>query len=331
MQSTAAATGVALADAVLAPRPVQALSAPPITAESLASELFRSLTEPQQKVLCFPIDHELRGEIDNNWRITKPMDQVLSAEQRDLVKQLFLKLHSEEYAPKVLQQVIHDNNGFDRCSLAFFGQPGAKPTPRAPIRGSEADWEFVFTGRHVTRRCDSSTREDGVAFGGPIFYGHAAQRFNEAPDHPGNIYWYQAVRANELFKALDEKQRKLALRTGARDERGVDTVAIHDKPAERHGMPVTELTADQKGLLRKVMDDLLAPFRPWDRAEAAQLIESTGGVDSLQLAYYSNLDVGKDGVWDVWQIEGPQMVWYFRGYPHVHTWVHLRKPPKAAG
>ena len=33
-----------------------------------------------------------------------------------------------------------------------------------------------------------------------------------------------------------------------------------------------------------------------------------------------------DGVWDIWQIEGPSMVWYFRGAPHVHTWVHVRDP-----
>lgn len=31
-----------------------------------------------------------------------------------------------------------------------------------------------------------------------------------------------------------------------------------------------------------------------------------------------------DGVWDVWQLEGPGMVWYFRGYPHVHTWVNVQ-------
>jgi hypothetical protein len=38
------------------------------------------------------------------------------------------------------------------------------------------------------------------------------------------------------------------------------------------------------------------------------------------------MDIGNDGVWDVWQIEGPFMRWYFRGSPHVHTWVHVREP-----
>jgi hypothetical protein len=32
----------------------------------------------------------------------------------------------------------------------------------------------------------------------------------------------------------------------------------------------------------------------------------------------------------VWQIEGPAMVWYFRGDPHVHTWVHIRESAPTA-
>ncbi|MEJ7592449.1 MAG: hypothetical protein WKF77_12935 [Planctomycetaceae bacterium] len=33
----------------------------------------------------------------------------------------------------------------------------------------------------------------------------------------------------------------------------------------------------------------------------------------------------KDGVWDVWQIEGPSTSGT-RGNHDVHTWVHIRKP-----
>jgi hypothetical protein len=49
------------------------------------------------------------------------------------------------------------------------------------------------------------------------------------------------------------------------------------------------------------------------------------GFDNLHMAFYKNHDIGNDGVWDVWQIEGPAMLWYFRGEPHVHTWVHIRE------
>ena len=109
-------------------------------------------------------------------------------------------LHSPEYAARVYKQVVHDSGeaGFGDCSIAMFGEPGS------------GKFEFVLTGRHCTRRCDGDSVE-GAAFGGPIFYGHAADGFDEAPDHPGNAYWYQAQSANKIFQMLDGKQRESAL------------------------------------------------------------------------------------------------------------------------
>jgi hypothetical protein len=71
------------------------------------------------------------------------------------------------------------------------------------------------------------------------------------------------------------------------------------------------------------MADLLAPFRKEDADEAMKLVEANG-FEHLHMAFYKNEDIGNDGVWDVWQIEGPSMVWYFRGKPHVHVWVNIR-------
>ena len=204
------------------------------------------------------------------------------------------------------------SGGLGKSSIALFGQPGT------------GKFEFVLTGRHCTRRCDGDSVE-GAAFGGPIFYGHAAQGFNEKPDHPGNAYWFQAKRANELFQALDGKQRQLALLGDPREERGRETVKLAGKNGPLTGLSAAELTKDQRELLRKVMADLLAPFRKQDADESMKYIEANEGFEKLHLAYFKNLDVGKDGVWDVWQIEGPAMVWYFRGAPHVHTWVHIRE------
>jgi hypothetical protein len=46
------------------------------------------------------------------------------------------------------------------------------------------------------------------------------------------------------------------------------------------------------------------PSRKVDSDEAMKLIEANG-FDRLSMAFYKNEDIGNDGVWDVWQIEGP--------------------------
>ena len=295
---------------------------PAVQSETLVAQLYKSLNDEQRKTICFPFDHALRSKVDNNWFIVdKHIGQVLSKDQQALVKDIFMGIHSEEYAQKVYDQVEHDGNGpgsFNECSVALFGEPDQSGSV------DKGKFEFVLTGRHCTRRCDGNSVA-GSAFGGPIFYGHAAKSFNESATHPGNAYWFQALRANEVFKSLDGKQQQLALRTDARKEEGTKTVTLTGKKAGLPGIPLTELSADQKGLVRKVMADLLAPFRKADSDEAMKLIEKAG-FDNLHMAFYKNMDIGQDGVWDVWQIEGPSMLWYFRGAPHVHTWVNVRDP-----
>ena len=180
----------------------------------------------------------------------------------------------------------------------------------------------MFTGRHVTWRCDGDSVE-GAAFGGPIFYGHSAESFNEEPHHPGNVYWFQAKRANELYQALDGKQRTAALKDNPRRERKTATVALKGSTEGLEGLPIGELSADQKELAHQVMGDLLAPFRKVDADEAMKLVLQND-FDQHRIAYYKNHDVGDDKVWETWQIEGPNMVWHFRGDPHVHTWVNIR-------
>jgi hypothetical protein len=313
-----AVTGLAAAGA--APLPLLAgdsSKAPvinPGSSETLVRTLYQSLTEAQRKAVVFPFDHPLRSKVDNNWHITpQRVGKDFTPDQQAMIREIFLKMHSPEYAQRVIQQVEHDagEEGFGACAIALFGEPGV------------GKFEFVLTGRHVTRRCDGDSVE-GAAFGGPIFYGHAALSDDEAADHPGNIYWYQAQRANEVFKMLDGKQRELALLGSPRGEHGTETVALSGKKRGLPGIPVSALSRDQKEHVHLVMADLLAPFRKPDADEALKLIKANG-FDNLHMAFYKNLDIGNDGVWDVWQIEGPAMVWYFRGAPHVHTWVHVRQ------
>ena len=284
--------------------------------ETLVKTFYDSLNEQQRELMCFGFDHELRSKVDNNWRITKAsVGKNFDKDQQAMIRQIFRDLHSEEYADAVYQQVAGDgggDDGFGKCSVGVFGEPGT------------GKFEFVLTGRHCTRRCDGDSVE-GSAFGGPIFYGHASQGFNEAPDHPGNAYWFQAKAANKVFASLDGAQRKQSLYNGRRPEKGTSTVDLTGNQFGLPGIALSDLSADQKELVMDSLGECLAPFRKADRDESMKLIKK-GGTDNLHLAYYQKQDLGDDQVWDVWQIEGPSMVWYFRGAPHVHAWAHIKDP-----
>jgi hypothetical protein len=306
----------ALGIAAVAGGPAMAQDKSTPTSETLAAQLHGSLDEAQRKVLCFDFSDPLRDKVDNNWMITRrSIRDVLRADQQDLVRQIFRHLHRPEHADDMMRQMVEDSEGkgFEGgTSVALFGEPGT------------GKFEFVLTGRHCTRRCDGDSVA-GAAFGGPIFYGHQSGPKDEEPaNHPGNIFWYQAKRVNEVFAAMDGRQRNAALVDGrSRPERASETVRLSGQKKGLPGIRLGELSRDQRDLVRKVMSDLLQPFRTVDAQESMRLVESQGFED-LHLAYFKQQDLGGDGVWDVWQIEGPQMLWYFRGEPHVHCWVHIR-------
>jgi hypothetical protein len=292
---------------------VAASAAPKMTgsSETLAGTLYNSLTQQQRAKVAFPFNDPLRSKVDNNWMIT-PMKigEFFNPDQQAMIEEIFKGLHNPEFLDKVMYHMQEDGGGLANYSVALFGKPGT------------GAFEFVLTGRHCTIRCDGDSVE-GAAFGGPIFYGHASKNFNEAPDHPKNVYWFQAKRANEVFQALDGKQREAALLGDPREEKATETVALK-KAGEIPGLPVAGMSPDQKDLVGKVLADLLLPFRQKDADEAMRYVHGTGGLASLYMSFYKNADIGNDGVWDVWQLESPTMIWYFRGAPHVHTWVNIR-------
>jgi len=160
-----------------------------------------------------------------------------------------------------------------------------------------------------------------VAFGGPIFYGHDAGGFNEEKDHAGNVFWSQAVAANGVFAMLDGKQQQAALVANLPRE---NAIGFRRDPA---GLPVSEMSPDQRAELERVLGVLLEPYRTVDRDEVRGCLARQGGLDRCRLAFYTQGDIGGDRVWDNWRLEGPAFVWHYRGAPHVHVWVNVADSP----
>jgi Protein of unknown function (DUF3500) len=289
--------------------------------ESLVKLLYEALTPKQKESVCFAWDHQdqerglLRTRVANNWDITEYYinDDFYTDDQRAIIRAIFEGLYQPEWHERIDRQLADDSGGFgEQNSIAIFGEPGSEK------------FEFVLTGRHMTVRCDGNTSEH-VAFGGPIFYGHAAEGFNEGPHHKGNVFWPQAIEANKLYEALDGKQQQLALvRRGLPQEQ---RVGFQGNQGKFPGISITELSADQKARVQEVLRKVIEPYRQCDQDEAIACLKAQGGIDACHLAFYQEQDIGHDHVWDIWRLEGPSFVWHYRGAPHVHVWVNVADDP----
>lgn len=314
LESTASTAAAVAAGSLFTSR-VRAAETAAATAESLVGQLYATLTDLQKKEVCFDWDYQdakrglLRSFVANNWNIT-PHEinaDFYSDEQRDLITQVFESIIHPDWHERYYKQLEDDAGGFgNEQSFAIFGKPG------------DGKFELVLTGRHMTLRCDGNS-SDHVAFGGPIFYGHAPE-FNEGPKHIDNVFWHQAMEANQVYQMLDGRQQKQALLPKTPREQAI---AFTGAKGERMGLPVTDMSADQKEHLQKVLGTLTEMYRKSDQDEAIACLAKQGGLDACHLSFFSDNDLGGDGVWDNWRLEGPSFVWHYRGAPHVHVWVNV--------
>lgn len=272
------------------------------TAETAVGRFFAALSAEQKKTICFPFEHELRQRINANWHVTKPKvgSDFFNKDQQAIISEIVRGVTSEEGYERLKKQMDEDAGGLDEFSVAMFGEPGGK-------------FEWELTGRHLTLRADGNS-VDKAAFGGPIIYGHG----EETPKD--NIYHYQTKQVNEVFKALDANQAKIALVEKAPGETAVQ---LQGESGKFPGIGVGQLSADQKQLVTKTIQMLLAPYRQEDVDEVMEIVKAAGGLDKLHMAFYQQGDLGSDKVWDIWRVEGPSFVWHFRGAPHVHAYINI--------
>jgi hypothetical protein len=290
-----------------------------VSAEHLVKALHRSLTAPQRREICLAWDHTdtdrglVRSFIANHWQVTQPCirSSFFTPAQQALIHRIFRSLLDERWYPQFMRQLADDTKGHpwgQDQSIAIFGDPEAGP------------FQFIFTGRHVTLRADGGSLP-GSAFGGPIFYGHAARgRYWEPPHHPGNIFWPQALAAGRLYDALDEDQRARAVIDALPDETAIGFGRA------RLGISAASFTEAQRRQFVALLNALTAPFRHSDRRRVARCVARQGGLDSLSVAFAREHRISAPE-WDHWRIEGPSFVWHFRGWPHVHGWVNVADAP----
>jgi hypothetical protein len=282
-------------------------------AEDLIRELHASLSESQKKELVLPWDEKrsdgtpLRLSTFNSAVNGKRIGDVYTKPQQDLVKKTFRSILSgDEAFERISRDGSWDSSGsFEGCGAILFGDPTS---------GEKFSW--VFSGHHLTTRCDGNS-EPGAAFGGPLYYGHSANGYADS-----NVYLYQTKQVHAVFDALDEEQRKKAL-APVNPGDGERAIRLREDGSARPGVAYKDLSADQQKLVEHVMRVLIDPFRKEDADEVMALIKANGGMEKIHLAFYRDGEIGERQRWDVWRLEGPGFVWNFRVLPHVHCFVKI--------
>ena len=272
-------------------------------AESTVARFHQSLTEAQKRVICLPFEHPLRNRVHANWHVTDPLigDGFYTTQQQALISDIVRGVTTEDGYQRLLKQMDFDNGGIEAYSCAVFGEPGT----------GRFEWEL--TGRHLTLRADGDSVANR-AFGGPIVYGHGEE------DPKENLFHYQTKKANEVFRALDAPQEKIAL---LRKTPAEAAVPIQGTGGCFPGIRVGDMTSDQRELVEQTLRVILAPYRSEDVDEVMDILESSGGLDELRMAFYHQGDLENDQTWDIWRVEGPSFVWHFRGAPHVHAYINI--------
>ncbi len=288
-------------------------------AETAVARFYRALKPEQRKLICFPFDHPKRKQVNNNWKIVDPDIADLTDDQQALCKEIFKGLCSDEGYERFERQMKGDAGGFENYHVAVFGEPD-----------SGGPFEWVLTGRHNTLRADGNSVE-GAAFGGPIFYGHdATGTGNDDAKHSGNVWGFQWAQANKIFATLDDKEKARALVAKAEGDTP-RSIRLKGEKLGDTGLIVADLDPQQKQMIQSLLKMLTSPFRAFDAEEVQECLREGGGADKLRLTYFKDHDIGNDGVWDIWKLEGPAFAWYFHGSPHVHTWVNIARKAPAEG
>jgi hypothetical protein len=274
--------------------------------DALAQRLYTSLDAEQRAQTCVSYDHPLRQY--HNRGVGgggRPILGGFTREQRRILTDLLYAGLSDTGRERVPQEYFTRWTGVHSMHLLICGDPTAPP------------YQIILTGVHLNLRLGGKSRE-GAAFGGPQVYGD--QRGNAQVGLPGNVYRDQFVVAQRLLQSLDSGRRKHAVL----DEAPVQTqIELQGRHGVFSGIPVSELEPDGKVLAHELVERILSTYPPDDVAYARECLSENGGLDTLFVSYYQHGEDGEIPVGQVFRLEGPSAVFYFRGYPHVHAFLNI--------
>jgi len=274
--------------------------------DALAQRLYVSLDPEQRAKTCVSYDHPLRQY--HNRGVEGGGRSILGGftrEQRRTLTDLLYAGLSESGRQRLPEQDLIRWTGVHSMHVVICGDPTAPP------------YQIILTGVHLNLRLGGKSRE-GAAFGGPQVYGD--QRGNGRVGLPGNVYREQFVLAHRILRSLDSGRRRHAVLEEAPVQTQIELQGQHGVFA---GIPVKELESEGKALAHELVEGILSTYSPGDVAYARECLVANGGLEALFLSYYQHGEDGEIPEGQVFRLEGPSAVFYFRGYPHVHAFINV--------
>ncbi len=297
----AVAGGAAARHLWLPPSPSQALQ----SVEQLAVRLVDSMDAATRSLACVGYDHPLRQYHNRGVGGGGIAVRKLDWEQRSLVTDLLYAGLSGGGRERLPNEFFLKWPGVQLLNVLICGEPRRPP------------YQVILTGPHLNLRLGGASRE-AVAFGGPQVYGD--QRGNGQAGLPGNVYRQQLEIAQRLFAGLSLQQQKQARAASAPIQTQIE---LQGAAGSFQGISVATLAPDQRVEVRRLLDAILGTYAADDVAYAWRCLEHNGGIDSLFLAYYRDGEVGSGGYSQIFRLEGPAAVFYFRGAPHLHAFINV--------
>ena len=274
--------------------------------DALARRLYISLDPAQRAETCVSYDHPLRQYHNRGvWGGGRSILFGFSREQRHILTDLLYSGLSVAGRSRVPEEYFSRWTGVHSMRVLICGDPTAPP------------YQIILTTAHLNLRLGGKSRE-GAAFGGPQVYGD--QRGNNVVGLPGNLYQDQFLLGQRLLRSLDPGRRKLALL----EEAPVQTqIELQGRKGSFAGIPVAELDTEGKALARELVEHIFSTYPPDDVAYARECLDANRGLNALFLSYYQHGEDGEIPEGQVFRLEGPAAVFYFRGYPHVHAFLNV--------
>lgn len=305
----AAAGTAATVRLLLPPRPSRDL--PP--AKELAAEIFDSLDEETRAAASVPYDHPLRQYYNRGVDTAGVWSVTLGWRERALVTDLFHAGLSELGRERVPEQLLLSIPGIHLTRILFCGRP------------EEEDCQVLLTGPHLNLRIGGPSRE-GAPLGGPQVYGD--QTGDGTVGLPGNAYRYQLAHAQKLWEMLTEAERGVVRQAVAPPQTCID---VQGSNGTFEGIPVADLSKDKRQQVRTFLRSILENYPEADASDAWACIEDGGGVESFFLADYDqDFQGGRlagGGASQIFRLEAPGAVFYYRGEPHLHAFLNVARDP----